>query len=464
MYAQPDKQAEKIGYLRIGARVARSSEAVAEGDCPGGWYAVRPLGFVCAGQDATIRHEEPLARAIVVEPRRSSPLPYAYARTRGVVQNYMRVPTTAEQLEHGDPPALDPRHRQGLSAELDQTSAEPSPMPLAKTRLASGPMPEPVPATDPSAPFDSDGSDAVPWWLVGERGIPNLAPFDVPLGAVVAGSSQRQAGVALIDAFAAGEAASGRRFAITTDARLLPVDRLDVAVGSPFHGEDLRELGLPVAFGWSNGARFWTLDTDRLLPGRRLARREFVPLTGKVRVMGGARMVEARDGSWLRSAELRIAAKPSELPSFARRERRWIDVSVTHQVLVLWEGERPVYATLVSTGPLVLGDSDTTASAPLGTFRVRQKHVTTTLDADVADKDLELRDVPWVMYVEGGHALHGTYWHDDFGRERAGGAVTLAPIDARFVFEWSLPDVPEHWHGAYASGSFGEGTLIRIGR
>jgi lipoprotein-anchoring transpeptidase ErfK/SrfK len=179
--------------------------------------------------------------------------------------------------------------------------------------------------------------------------------------------------------------------------------------------------------------------------------------------MAGARMLEARDQSWLRSDDLRIAAQPSELPWFAGGGRRWIDVSIQSQTLVLWEGDRPVYATLVSTGKD--GPHDAMGmTTPQGIFRVQQKHVTTTMDSTVADGEFELRDVPWVMYFKGGYALHGAYWHDDFGRARSHGCVNLSPVDARYVFEWSLPDVPEHWHGAYASGSFGSGTLIRISR
>jgi lipoprotein-anchoring transpeptidase ErfK/SrfK len=152
------------------------------------------------------------------------------------------------------------------------------------------------------------------------------------------------------------------------------------------------------------------------------------------------------------------------LPAFAGRGGRWIDVSIENQLLVLWEGDRPVYATLVSSGKDGLGDPKRSLSTPLGTFRIQQKHVTTTMDSTAADNEFELRDVPWVMYFKGGYALHGAYWHDDFGRQRSHGCVNLSPIDARHVFEWSLPDVPEHWHGAYASQSFGAGTWIRIGR
>ena len=59
----------------------------------------------------------------------------------------------------------------------------------------------------------------------------------------------------------------------------------------------------------------------------------------------------------------------------------------------------------------------------------------------------ELRDVPWIQYFAAGYALHGAYWHDVFGVPRSHGCINLAPIDARYVFMWTEPSVPEGWHG-----------------
>lgn len=456
VYARPDKTAEKIGYLRIGARVARSPEAVSMRDCDGGWFAIRPLGFMCAGPDATIRLDDPVARAIEVEPDRSRGLPYAYAFTRSSVPNYLEVPTLAQQLEMEDEAAAPGPGTSGAAAVRVSPGG-------AKSALAVGPAPLGEARTDDV--FGGTVSDGPPWWLDGGRRIGNLAPFEPIPGAIVANVSPRHAGVALLGTFIAGAPANHRRFAVTTDARLLPADALTSEHGSTFHGQDLRELGLPVAFGWRRNARFWTLVGGRLEPGRVLEPRAFVPLSGSVRMLAGERLVETRDGQWLRSEDLHVAAKPRELPTFARADRRWIDVSITNQLLVLWEGTQPVYATLVSTGKDGLGDPRYTQSTPQGTFDIQRKHVTTTMDSDAADGEFELRDVPWVMYFKGGYALHGAYWHDDFGSKRSHGCINLAPIDARHVFEWSLPHVPEHWHGAYAaSEGFGAGTTLRVGR
>ena len=181
------------------------------------------------------------------------------------------------------------------------------------------------------------------------------------------------------------------------------------------------------------------------------------------RIAGAADVARINDAEWVARADLRVAALTAPPPGVGP-EDRWFDIDLDEQVLIAYEGERPVYATLVSTGKDGLGDPRHTQSTPQGTFAIQRKHVTTTMDSDAADAEFELRDVPWVMYFKGGYALHGAYWHDDFGSKRSHGCINLAPLDARHVFEWSLPHVPEHWHGAYASDGFGAGTTLRIGR
>ena len=154
---------------------------------------------------------------------------------------------------------------------------------------------------------------------------------------------------------------------------------------------------------------------------------------------------------------------PKGMPAWGKNGERWFDVNVSKQTLVAYEGTRAVFATLISTGEAGLEDPEHTKSTKRGIFRIHTKHVSTTMDSDAVGEEFELRDVPWVMYFKGGYALHAAYWHDDFGRARSHGCINLAPIDARYVFFWSSPDVPEHWHGAYSGqGGFEEGTLIYV--
>jgi len=459
---KPDPKAETLGYLRIGARVARSERPVSNVGCPDGWYAIRPAGFVCAGPNATLKLDHPLARAIQVEPDRSKPMPYRYAFLRAIAPNYMRIPSKAEQLQYEMRLERHLRSWQKLHEKWDVLDVGANDVPLDESGMASGPAPEHAPALSENQRFGGNGDDRVPWWLEGDRRIPNISSFKAPSFAVIADRLKRHAGVSLIGSFVAGPGAQNRRFAIAADARLIPADKLKAEAGSPFHGVDIRKVGLPVAFAQKDGATFYDFSAGSPVRGEALADREFVALSGNIKEFGAERYVQARSGQWLKSSELRTAAKASKLPAWANRKAKWIDISIVNQTLVLWEGDVPVFATLVSTGRDGMGDPQKTLSTPMGTFRVYQKHITTTMDSSVADHEFELRDVPWVMYFKGGYALHAAYWHDDFGHVRSHGCVNLSPIDARRTFLWSAPDVPEHWHAAYTIDGQEQGTIVYI--
>ena len=63
------------------------------------------------------------------------------------------------------------------------------------------------------------------------------------------------------------------------------------------------------------------------------------------------------------------------------------------------------------------------------------------------DRPYLVQGVPWVLLFQGHNALHGAYWHDSFGRKKSHGCVNLAPLDARWVFEWAGPSMREGWSG-----------------
>lgn len=78
---RPSRKGEVVGFLRAGATVARAQEPFATAGCPGGWYPVRPRGFVCAGTSATTDPLHPTLAAMAIQPDLQSVLPYTYGRT-----------------------------------------------------------------------------------------------------------------------------------------------------------------------------------------------------------------------------------------------------------------------------------------------------------------------------------------------------------------------------------------------
>ena len=96
-----------------------------------------------------------------------------------------------------------------------------------------------------------------------------------------------------------------------------------------------------------------------------------------------------------------------------------------------------------------MGDPEETDATVRGTFMIHSKAVSSTMDGDEDKSDsFNLRDVPFVQYFHKGYALHGTYWHDEFGKIRSHGCVNLTPVDAAWLFEWTDPVVPPTWHSA----------------
>jgi hypothetical protein len=59
---------------------------------------------------------------------------------------------------------------------------------------------------------------------------------------------------------------------------------------------------------------------------------------------------------------------------------------------------------------------------------------------DVVGPEYNLPGVPWCSYfTAAGAAMHGTYWHNDFGRRNSAGCVNLSPANAKKIFRWTLP-------------------------
>lgn len=459
IYLKPDRRSPKIGYLRAGSTVVRGEKAVAFDDCAGGYFRISPEGYVCASDDASTDLKHPILRALTRRPDLSKPMPYPYAFVRAIAPNYYRVPTKKEQLQYEMKLKEHLKSFKRLKDKWDAITVGSNDVPLDEKGNAIGAPPKEPPVRTDNEIYGGTGDDAVPWFFQGGRHIPNVSSFKAPDYAVITNRVARHAGIALIGTFMGED----RRFAITTDARIIPTSKIKPATGSVFHGVDMsKDWHLPVGFVRKPDAVRFDVSARSL---KRVGEAEFhaaLQLTGKSTKIGANRMVEVKDGTWMKDEDLAIAFKPTDLPSYAAGNKRWIDISIVGQTLVLYEGNRPAYVTAISTGRDGLGDPKTTHSTIRGTFHIREKHVTTTMDAHEVDNKFELRDVPWVEYFEAGYAIHAAPWHDEYGNPRSHGCINLAPIDARRVFLWTDPPLPTDWHGVYASESTGEGTIVNI--
>lgn len=131
---------------------------------------------------------------------------------------------------------------------------------------------------------------------------------------------------------------------------------------------------------------------------------------------------------------------------------RWIEVDLFEQTLAAYEGERMVYATLISSGRS--GSTWTDSGLFRIWFKLRAAKMSNPDVEDGSPAWYFLEDVPWTMYFNGPTALHTAYWHDAFGFTRSHGCVNLAPRDAQWLFNWTSPYVPPDADSLLATGTW----------
>jgi lipoprotein-anchoring transpeptidase ErfK/SrfK len=226
---------------------------------------------------------------------------------------------------------------------------------------------------------------------------------------------------------------------------------------------DTAAIGLPVGFVLSRDTSSYRVTDDGRV--RRNARKPGYHYT--FHVVGeheyrGERYFLGDDGNAYRERDITVAER-IDRPEDVGEDEKWIDVNLSDQTMVAYQGDTPVYATLVSTGIIIRegvpGQDHRTAP---GRYRIRAKHLATTMDGyNAFDGAYSIEDVPYVMYYEAGYALHSAFWHNLFGRTKSHGCVNLSPRDAKWMFGWTEPALPEGWHGVYPEDPE-EGTLIVI--
>lgn len=119
--------------------------------------------------------------------------------------------------------------------------------------------------------------------------------------------------------------------------------------------------------------------------------------------------------------------QPQPAPNYGAR---WIDVNLTTQTLTAYEGDVAVMTTAVSSGTYLY-------PTVTGQFSIYLRHQNQDMNGYALGYDYYLPDVPYVMYFYRGFALHGTYWHNNFGTPMSHGCVNLPTDKAQWIYNWS---------------------------
>ena len=231
----------------------------------------------------------------------------------------------------------------------------------------------------------------------------------------------------------------GHAWVRTISDRYVPTSAIEPVQPSNLVGmHDPTGIHLPVAFVYREDAEV-VAPSGRTSVATKYERFEVKEVHDDIVISGG--------GVRVPRAAVRIV-EATERPDGVPEGVRWIHVDLDEQTIVAYDGDRPVFASLVATGK---EGYDT----PTGTYRIRHKYLSITMRGeDPVDGVYDVAEVPWTMYYSGSYALHGAYWHDSFGAVRSHGCTNIAPADARFLFTWTTPRLPEGWHGVREDGTW----------
>lgn len=450
---RPDRESFRVGYLRAGAVMdATTADPVRVDDprCSGGWYELTTGGFVCNGRDVIAFWGRRLPQHRGAQPDRVAPLPYRYGRNRmNNAPMYRVLPTdeNAAEFEGYRIPGVEPPPSEDGEPAGDDPGGQAAPDPAPTPAPAPVPAPTPAPPAPERAapPPDSDPVEGVedaeePITLESLRGSSESALL------------RRLAGGFIVSLDADFRAGGGRRrYWRTINNGFVPYRAIAQVSYPEFRGERLDDtMQLPVAYVLGRNESFYLRTPDgRARRGRPVDFHHRLDIVGE-ETIGGTPYFVAADGRLYRERDVR-SIRGRERPDGVAEGEKWIEVNLPEQYLIAYEHDRPVYVTLISSGRAYHPDDpDANFLTPTGLYRIRAKHLAATMDGDTAvDGPYSIDDVPWVMYFELAYALHGAFWHNAFGFPRSHGCVNLAPRDAQWVFNWSDPQVPQGWHGAY---------------
>jgi hypothetical protein len=403
---EPDASKEWIGYLWTGGSAPLKSSQPVYGPGCRYWYAVEPQGYVCVdGQRATLDENDP--GYVAVRPYAAdlgSPWPHRYAESLG-------------------------------------------------TKLTN--------------------------WLPG-------SPLAFPELPVSLHEARRRLKARSTVAYSTEVSVGDRQWLLSADFLWLPKERVTPYEKVEFKGVELgRDKNLPLAFFRSKDRPKYVRQGESFVEsGRHFARLSHVELTGERFEIGDERFLRTREAEfWIKETDAVIPtpqpltpwgtpvdapgnqaeAAPGAVPPKGRGT--WIEVAVRPGWLIAYEGQRPVFATLISPGRG--GDAKPgkdpleTMATPLGSFPISGKFATATMEAP---GELFHSDVPWSQNFSGPYVLHSAYWHNDWGDWKSGGCVNVSPIDGRRLFEFTEPVLPPGWHGVRWLPWQGAATTIVIHR
>ncbi len=440
IYSSMEPMREKrVGYIRHGGKAPVDPTPIKAANCEAGWYHLLGGGYVC-GKFVTLDLNNPQVRLGTTAPNLDDVLPYRYAwNTTMGTPLYKSVPSREDMMTYE--PYLKAQAKRKAHDDADPETDNPY---TAAPAIVDGGVAAPA--------------EKKPWWQNDfDGGKPDIKLSDLTEGsdALVAKRMVKGFYIAIDRQFGW----NNRLWYKTTAALVAPADRFAINKPPTFKGIELTgtDPKQPVGFILSTRAFKYQVDPDKrqAAPLSNVDRFTIARLTGKIGKVASIVYRETTEGWWMKGID-GTYTDPGAPPEGLAAGEKWVDVNLSRQTLVVFAGDQPLYATLVSTGKKAKDPTDKVHDHQTiqGSFRIREKHISTTMDGDgpaPGDMPYSIEDVPYVMYFEGNYALHGAFWHNNFGHEQSHGCVNLAPLDAKQIFFLTEPQLPQGWHGIIAT-------------
>ena len=480
VYAKPEGGKKILGYIRLGGKVPVETAVVkdAGSKCSAGWYHLVDGGYVCA-KWGTLDLNNPQVKLGITPPALEDVLPYKYAfNTAHGTPLYRSVPSKEEMLKYE--PYLEAAKRAKKKADRAKEKEE-----AAASGGGSAPS-EDAKQTEPAAD-DGTGDKAgalakaeavgilegdagapaaeeKPWW---QQPSDKSKPLKIKLSDLEEDSDSTIAKRMVKGFFVAVDKPfgwNGRSWYKTTGGLVAPSDRMVIIKPPTTQGIDFPEGVKQIGFITATKASKYDFDPDqkKISVSGAAPRFTAVGLTGATTTNKAVVYRQTTEGWWMKTTDGTITEQGSRPADLAPGEK-WIDVNLTRKTMVALEGDKPIFASLISPGKKSsIKEKD--HSTIQGTFRIREKHIAVTMDGDgraASDLPYSIEDVPYVQYFEGSYALHAAFWHNNFGHEMSHGCVNLSPLDAKRVFFWSEPHLPRGWHAVWSTPE-NRGTIVVV--
>jgi lipoprotein-anchoring transpeptidase ErfK/SrfK len=476
VYSEPSfERSQKVGWVRSGGKLAVRESSAPRKNCTPGWYEVigEGGGFIC-GNYGTTNLASTDVKFAMNQPNLNEVLPYTYARNaKHGTPLYHSVPSREQMLKY-EPYLSEKAAAASASSAAPPPAPPPVPtMPQAASMIAQASLP----TVDAGLPLDPGMADAgigveepdKPWWQKDKDQIKErlhelkLEQLSEDADEILAKRMVQGFFVAVDRTFRWND----RTWYKTTKTLVTPAERFWQAAGSKFQGVELdgERTKLPIAWGYGGRKQVATYELDadkKLKSAQSIDKHVAIHLTGQANEVGGTRYLETSAGTWLKAGHVRVT-EPGPAPAGLGPDERWIDVDLSSQTLVAFVGTRPVYATLISSGK-ESKDKAKDHRTPTGEYRMRETHLTTTMDGDgsaAGDLPYSIEDVPYVQYFYRAYALHGAFWHSNYGVQMSHGCVNLAPLDAKWLFFFANPAFRAGFHGMWSRPE-GSGTRVII--